>query len=50
MVEHQARDPDIRGSNPGSSSNFLLKSKILISQATNYKFIFTYQFDLKHQI
>ena len=27
----------------------LLKSKTVISQGTNYKFIFTDQFDLKHQ-
>ena len=28
---------------------FLLKSKTLISQGTNYKFVFTYLFVLKHK-
>ena len=43
MVEHQARDLVVQGSNPGPGSNFSLK----ISQGTNYKLVFSYQFDLK---
>ena len=35
------------GSNPGPGLNFFLKSKIAISQATHYKFLFVYQLDLK---
>ena len=30
-----------------SFQNFLLKSKIVISHAINYKFVYTYQFDFK---
>ena len=47
MVECQARDLKVRGSNPGPGSNFSLELKIVILQGTNYRFIFTCQFDLK---
>ena len=43
MVDCQARDMEVRGSNPGLVRIFLLKSKIVISQDTNYKFVSTYK-------
>ena len=39
MVDHQARDLEVR------RWNFLLKSEIIISQGTDYKFVPHYQFD-----
>ena len=47
MVERQARDLKVRGSNPGPGSNFSLEFKIVILQATNYRFVFIYQSDLE---
>ena len=47
MVKRQARDLENRRSNPGSGSNFSLEFKILILQGTNYRFVFTCQFELK---
>ena len=46
MVEHKAGDQQIRVSNPGPASVFLLKYEIVISQDANYNFISTYQFNL----
>ena len=47
MVKRHASDLEVWGSNPNPGSNFLLKSKIVISQGTNYKFVSTYEFDIK---
>ena len=44
MVERQARS---KVQILAQARIFLTKSKTLISQGTNYKFVFTYQFDLK---
>ena len=33
MVERQARDPEVRGSNPVPGSNFSLEFKLLIFRA-----------------
>ena len=41
MIEHQAGDLEVRG------LIFSLETWHLISQGTHYKFVFTYQFDLK---
>ena len=48
MVEPQARDLEVRISNPGPGGIFLMNVNC-ISQATNYprKFVFTCQFHLK---
>ena len=36
-----SRGLEVRGSNQGVGSNFFLKYKIVTSQGTNYKFVFT---------
>ena len=46
MVECQARGLEVQGSNPSTSSNFFLESNCNVSNQ-NYKFVFTFQFDLK---
>ena len=46
-VERQSRDLEVRGSNPDPDLNFSLDYIILVSPGTNYKLVFTYQFDLE---
>ena len=47
VVVCDARDLEVQGSNPSLGPNFSLEIKTVISQGTNYKFVFTYQFDFK---
>ena len=46
MVECQTRDLEVQDSNPSQVQIFLLHLNC-ISQGTNYKFVFTCQFNLK---
>ena len=40
VVERRARNPEVRGSNPGSGSKFSLEIlQCKISQGTNYEFV-----------
>ena len=48
-VESQARDMEVRGSNPSLGSNFSLEFKLYTSQDTDYKFVFTCQIDVRYQ-
>ena len=45
MVERHARDLEVRSSNSATGSNFPFE--IFVTQGISYKFVFTYQFDLK---